>query len=45
MLQKQARTTSKGQITMPRDIRRALGVCSGDSLPFASDRQGSVCAR
>ena len=32
--------TSKGQITIPRDIRRALGVRSGDSLLFESDRRG-----
>jgi AbrB family looped-hinge helix DNA binding protein len=30
-LQKRARITSKGQITVPRDIRRILGVQTGDS--------------
>jgi antitoxin PrlF len=39
-LQKQARITSKGQITVPRDIRRALGVRSGDSLIFESNTEG-----
>jgi AbrB family looped-hinge helix DNA binding protein len=39
-LQKQARITSKGQITVPRDIRRALGVRAGDSLLFESDSSG-----
>jgi AbrB family looped-hinge helix DNA binding protein len=39
-VQKRARITSKGQITVPRDIRRALGVRSGDSLLFESDRRG-----
>ena len=39
-MQKRARITSKGQITIPRDIRRALGVRSGDSLVFESDRRG-----
>lgn len=39
-LQKQARITSKGQITIPRDIRRALGVSAGDSLLFENDRSG-----
>lgn len=39
-MQKLARITSKGQITIPRDIRRALGVRSGDSLVFESDRRG-----
>jgi AbrB family looped-hinge helix DNA binding protein len=39
-VQKRARITSKGRITVPRDIRRALGVRSGDSLLFVSDRRG-----
>lgn len=39
-MQKQARITSKGQITVPRDIRRALGVRPGDSLIFEGDRKG-----
>ena len=33
-LKKQARITSKGQITIPNEIRRALGVCAGDKLLF-----------
>ncbi len=33
-LKKKARITSKGQITVPREIRRALGVRPGDSLIF-----------
>lgn len=32
-----ARITSKGQITVPRDIRRALGVRAGDQLLFEQD--------
>lgn len=40
MMKKQARITSKGQVTIPRDIRRALGVRSGDSLLFESDHKG-----
>jgi antitoxin PrlF len=39
-VQKQARITSKGQITIPRDIRRVLGVEVGDQLLFESDGQG-----
>jgi antitoxin PrlF len=39
-MQKQARITSKGQITVPREIRRVLGVRSGDKLLFESDGQG-----
>jgi antitoxin PrlF len=33
-LKKQAKITSKGQITVPREIRRALGVGPGDKLIF-----------
>jgi AbrB family looped-hinge helix DNA binding protein len=39
-LQKQAKITSKGQITVPHQIRRVLGVRSGDQLIFESDEAG-----
>lgn len=39
-MQKQATITSKGQITVPREIRRMLGVRSGDRLLFESDGKG-----
>jgi antitoxin PrlF len=39
-LKKQARITSKGQITVPHDIRRALGVRPGDKLLFEQDGAG-----
>ncbi|HEV2426136.1 MAG TPA: AbrB/MazE/SpoVT family DNA-binding domain-containing protein [Terriglobia bacterium] len=39
-MERRARITSKGQITVPRDIRRALGVGAGDSLLFESDDSG-----
>jgi antitoxin PrlF len=39
-MQKQAKITSKGQITVPREIRRMLGVRSGDKLLFESDGRG-----
>ena len=39
-MQKQARITSKGQITVPREVRRILGVCAGDRLLFESDGNG-----
>jgi AbrB family looped-hinge helix DNA binding protein len=35
-----ARITSKGQITVPREIRRALGVGPGDKLLFEKDGGG-----
>lgn len=36
-MQKQARITSKGQVTVPHEIRRLLGVKPGDGLLFESD--------
>jgi len=36
-MQKQAKITSKGQITVPREVRRILGVRAGDRLLFESD--------
>jgi antitoxin PrlF len=39
-LQKQAKITSKGQITVPHEVRRLLGVHSGDRLMFESDETG-----
>jgi antitoxin PrlF len=39
-MQKQATITSKGQITVPREVRNALGVRAGDKLLFESDEQG-----
>jgi len=39
-VEKQARITSKGQITVPREVRRALGVHPGDRLLFRRDETG-----
>jgi AbrB family looped-hinge helix DNA binding protein len=39
-MQKQAKITSKGQITIPNEVRRILGVRSGDRLVFESDDAG-----
>ena len=43
-MKKVARITSKGQITVPQEIRRALGVGPGDKLLFERDG-GSVRVR
>ena len=37
VLKKKARITSKGQITVPHEVRRALGVRAGDKLLFEQD--------
>jgi AbrB family looped-hinge helix DNA binding protein len=39
-MQKQAKITSKGQITVPIEVRRLLGVRAGDRLLFESDNNG-----
>jgi antitoxin PrlF len=39
-MQKQARITSKGQVTVPLEVRRILGVRAGDKLIFESDEAG-----
>ena len=39
-MQKKATITSKGQITVPREVRQVLGVRSGDKLLFESDDKG-----
>jgi antitoxin PrlF len=39
-MQKQAKITSRGQITVPVEVRRLLGVREGDRLLFESDSNG-----
>jgi antitoxin PrlF len=39
-MKKQAKMTSKGQVTVPREIRRRLGVRPGDRLLFEEDGNG-----
>ena len=39
-MKKEAKLTSKGQVTVPREIRRKLGVRAGDRLLFEEDGNG-----
>jgi antitoxin PrlF len=39
-MQKQAKITSKGQVTVPREVRQLLGVGAGDRLLFETDASG-----
>ncbi len=39
-MEKEAKITSKGQITLPLAIRRAMGVQPGDTLLFQADSEG-----
>jgi len=41
-MQKAAKITSKGQITVPHEIRRALGVGPGDKLLFEQKKSGEI---
>jgi AbrB family looped-hinge helix DNA binding protein len=38
----EATITSKGQITVPKEIRKALNVQEGDVLDFVIDERGQV---
>ena len=40
-----AKLTSKGQITIPGEVRRALGVNTGDRLAFVVREDGSVSVK
>ena len=41
---KDAKITSKGQITVPHEVREVLGVRAGDKLRFETDETGvRVC--
>lgn len=39
-MQKEAKITSKGQVTVPLEVRRRLGVRTGDKLVFEEDAAG-----
>lgn len=39
-MKKRARVTSKGQITVPNEVRRAMGIRAGDSLLFEQKSSG-----
>ena len=39
-MEKEAKITTKGQITVPLAIRRVLGVAPGDTLLFESSKDG-----
>jgi antitoxin PrlF len=40
-----ARLTSKGQVTIPRAVREALGIGEGDHLVFRVEGQRAILAR
>lgn len=40
-----AKVTSKGQVTIPKGVRDALGLHAGDELLFRVERSGAVMAK
>src|ERR1700758_854069 len=38
----EATVTSKGQVTVPNDLRKALDISAGDRLRFVQARDGSI---
>jgi antitoxin PrlF len=40
-----ARVTSKGQVTIPKSVRQALGLREGDELLFRVDRSRALLAK
>lgn len=39
------KVTSKGQITIPKDIRESLDIKTGDEVEFVEDERGTVTVR
>ena len=40
-----AKVTSKGQITIPKQVREALGIAAGDQVVFRVEENRAVLAR
>jgi antitoxin PrlF len=45
LVEKKAKITAQGQITVPAPIREHLGVVPGDSVTFSVDADGDVTVR
>lgn len=40
-----AKVTSKGQVTIPKEIREALGIAEGDQVVFRVEQHRAILAR
>jgi len=40
-----ARVTTKGQVTIPKEVRDALGIAEGDQVVFRVERHRAVLAK
>jgi antitoxin PrlF len=40
-----AKVTSKGQVTIPKEVREALGIGEGDQLVFRVEKHRAILAR
>lgn len=45
LVEERSKITSKGQTTVPKAVRQALGVSSGDEIAFVVDDQQGVSVR
>lgn len=45
VLSKEAKVTSKGQVTIPAEVREALAIAEGDSVTFEVSEAGEAVLR
>ena len=43
VIEETSKVTAKGQTTVPKSVRQALGIRSGDQIAYRLDESGTVC--
>jgi antitoxin PrlF len=43
IIEETSKVTAKGQTTVPKAVRQALGIRSGDQIAYRLDESGAVC--